>query len=178
MADANPGQPARPPHEALLATPASGVPTVEPIDRLNETRHLFWQNVVREMLLTFPLVAQHHPDATDGRIGVLTRSGERIPLASAEPLFPCSIADPSGQALCIAVQATVFNLRTPAGEVFTLPVSEVRGMHTMTDEALRAMEEEARRAATPQAEGAEPFGFAAFTSLHRARRDPLNQPAI
>lgn len=177
MASAERTEPASP-SPAAIVSPDTPAPRVEALDRLAETRGLFWQNVVREMLLTFPTLAQRRPEAADGRIGVLTRSGERIPLSAADPLFPCSIADPAGQALCLAVQATVFNIRTPTGEVFTLPLSEIRGVHTMTDEALRAMEDEARRASPEEAEGAEPFGFAAFTSLNRARRDPLNQPAI
>lgn len=177
MAD-NAASPAAHDSGAIVMGPSTPAPIVEPIDRLADTRSLFWQNVVREMLLTFPMLVQHHPEAADGRIGVLTRSGERIPLAGAEPLFPCSIAAPEAQALCIAVQATVFNLRTPSGEVFTLPVSEIRGMHTLTDEALRSMEDEAKRMTTGDAQSAEPFGFAAFTSLNRPRHDSMNQPGI
>lgn len=156
------GDPAGPP----LLHPASGAPSIEPLHRLGESRVLFWQNVVREILLTFPLLAAERPDVADGRIGILTHAGERIPLASVEPMFPCSIASPQAMQLCLAVQATVFNVRTPTGEVFTLPLHEIRAIHSLTDELMKELEAEARRL-SGDAQGAEPFGFAAYTSLAR-----------
>ncbi len=142
------------------------MPGIEPLHRLAESRTLFWQNVVREILLTFPLLASERPEVADGRIGLLTHAGERIPLGAVEPMFPCSIASPQAMQLCMAVQATVFNIRTPTGEVFTLPLHEIRAVHSLTDELMKELEEEARRLNT-DAEGAEPFGFAAYTSLAR-----------
>lgn len=169
--------PAAPARDAS-AVPAAP-PRVEPIDRLRETREVFWQNVVREMLMTFPSLVAQTPDIGDGRVGLLTRHGERIPLADARPLFPCSITSPEGMALCLAVQATVFSVRTPSGEVFTVPVDEIRAVHTVTDELIEALEAQSRRLHGDGADGTtEPFGFAAFTSLNRSRGNPLDQPGI
>ncbi len=157
-------------------------PAVEPVAQLGETRGLFWQNVVREMLMTFPLLAARHPEVADGRIALLTHGGERIPLAAVEPLFPCSIASPEARALCIAVQATVFNIRTPGGEMFTIPLEQIRGVHTLTDDLLKALEAEARsNSPTASTDGdREPFGFAAFTSLRRQQKQPaaMHEPGI
>ena len=164
--------------------PASRAPHVEPIARLGETRGLFWQNVVREMLMTFPLLASRKPEVTDGRLALLTRGGERVPIAGVEALFPCSIAAPAEQALCIAVQATVFNVRTPTGEIFTVPLEEVRAVHTLSDELMKALESEARGNAPSggQGEDAEPFGFAAYSSLRRSsagdQQPAAHEPAI
>lgn len=157
-------------------------PHVEPIANLGETRSLFWQNVVREVLMTFPMLASRRPEVSDGRIAVLTRHGERIPLCEVEPLFPCSIASPEAQALCVAVQATVFNVRTPSGEMFTIPLEEIRGLHTLTDELMKALENEARSHASGEGEGeSEPFGFAAFSSLRRQQQSSpaaMHEPGI
>ncbi len=149
-----------------LLHPASRAPGIEPLHRLAESRSLFWQNVVREILLTFPLLASERPEVADGRIGILTHAGERIPLGAVEPMFPCSIASPHAMQLCMAVQATVFNVRTPTGEMFTIPLHEIRAIHSLTDELMKELEDEARRLNT-DSEGAEPFGFAAYTSLAR-----------
>lgn len=164
--NATPEAPPTPPAAPRLLHPASSAPGVEPFQRLAESRTLFWQNVVREILLTFPLLASERPEAADGRIGILTHAGERIPLAGVEPMFPCSIASPQAMQLCLAVQATVFNVRTPTGEVFTLPLHEIRAIHSLTDDLMKELEEEARRLHS-EAAGAEPFGFAAYTSLAR-----------
>lgn len=151
-----------------LLHPASAAPGVEPLHQLAESRSLFWQNVVREILLTFPGLAAERPEVADGRIGILTHAGERIPVAGVEPMFPCSIASPQAMQLCMAVQATVYNVRTPTGEVFTIPLHEIRGVHSLTDELMKQLEDEARRLHT-DAQGAEPFGFAAYTSLARSQ---------
>ncbi len=161
-----PTEPASPPTAPRLLHPSSAAPQIEPLQRLAESRTLFWQNVVREILLTFPLLANERPEVADGRIAILTHAGERIPLAAVEPLFPCSIASPHAMQLCLAVQATVYNVRTPTGEVFTIPLHEIRAIHSLTDELMRELEDEARRLNTG-ADGAEPFGFAAYTSLAR-----------
>lgn len=168
-----------PPYAALAGRPA---PSVEPIQRLEHTRTVFWQNVVREMLVALPGLAARHPQIMDGRIALLTRSGERIPIAGVEPLFPCSIAAPETIQLCMAVQCTVFNIRTPTGEVFTLPLEEIRSVHTLTDELVREIEQAVE--AMSEDGVTEPFGFAAFTSLARQAKAenraplPADQPPI
>lgn len=154
--------PLPPPYAALAGRPA---PAVEPIQRLEHTRAVFWQNVVREMLVALPGLAARHPQIMDGRIALLTKGGERIPVAGVEPLFPCSIAAPETIQLCMAVQCTVFNIRTPTGEVFTLPLEEIRSVHTLTDELIREIEQAVE--AMSEDGVSEPFGFAAFTSLAR-----------
>lgn len=166
-----PDQPMPPPFAPLLGRAA---PSVEPIQRLEHTRTVFWQNVVREMLVALPALASTHPQVLDGRIAILTRGGERIPIAGVEALFPCSLAAPETIQLCMAVQCTVFNIRTPTGEVFTLPLEEIRAIHSLTDELVRQIEEavEGLNAEGEQA----PFGFAAFTSLARQARAPGPEP--
>ncbi len=152
--------PPPPPYAPLLGRAA---PAVEPIQRLEHTRTVFWQNVVREMLVALPALGASHPQVMDGRIAILTRGGERIPVAGVEPLFPCSIAAPETIQLCMAVQCTVFNIHTPTGEVFTIPLEEIRAVHSLTDELVRQLEQ-----AVEEISGGgngEPFGFAAFTSL-------------
>lgn len=159
-------EPMPPPYAALAGRPA---PAVEPIQRLEHTRTVFWQNVVREMLVALPALAARHPQMMDGRIALLTRGGERIPVAGVEPLFPCSVAAPETIQLCMAVQCTVFNILTPSGEVFTLPLEEIRSIHTLTDELIREIEQ-AVESISGEGDGGEPFGFAAFTSLARQAR--------
>ena len=65
-----------------------------------------------------------------------------------------------------AVQCTVFQIRTPTGESHTLPLHEIRGFHALTDELMQHLEKMSvmhQQRNGPQS--AEPFGFAAFTSL-------------
>jgi len=145
-------------------------PEVEPLHNLAETRAIFWQNVVREMLITLPALAAAHPEVLDGRMAVLTRAGERIPIAGVEPLFPCSLLAPEAQQLCHAVQGTVFNILTPTGEVFTLPLHEIRAVHSLTNELLEELERLARSVGDDDAGSSEPFGFAAYKSMRKQRR--------
>ena len=140
---------------------------------LTGARSVFWQNVIREMLVALPKMAQKKPDLCEGRIVLLTRGGEEIPVATAEPLFPCSMTDADDFELCMAVQCTVFNIQTPNGEVFTLPLEEIRGIYTVTDELYEQLKTAAAEAQESDGDGAEsqePFGFAAFTSLARQAR--------
>lgn len=157
-------------------------------------RELFWQNVMREMLTALAmqrarLVAQADsarreltkrgqeippmgpPEGFDGRMAVVTSLGERIPIADVTPLFACSIGGTQRErALSEDVQCTIFQIRTPTGEVYTFPVQEIRGFHALTEEAMRSLEREAQAAAesaTGRQIGQAPFGFAAFTSLAR-----------
>jgi hypothetical protein len=107
----------------------------------------------------------------DGRLAIITRQGQRVPIAEVFPLFACGIANPADRALSMEVECTVFQIRTPGGEVFTLPLEEMRTFHALTPELMRRLERSAqrqakRRGASPDEERL-PFGFAAFTSLAR-----------
>ena len=166
------------------------------MEQVAHARELFWNNVMREILTSLSVVAASggRPDAAskaapdgsgakpdngqgdgepsladplDGRLAVVTTSGERIPIADVYPLFACSITgSPDERALSMAVECTVFQIRTPGGEVYTLPLHEIRGFHALSESLMRELAEAAQSARTDDA--GEPFGFAAFTSLARS----------
>jgi hypothetical protein len=160
-------------------------------------RDLFWQNVIRQILTSLSIewlnrnqqrslpAAQGPPpeDLFDGRLGILTHAGERIPIAQVFPVPPCGPgADESSRQLSMAIECSVFQIRTPTGEVFTLPLQEMRGFHALTPELMQALEEAARKDLAedqqPASDGpGTPFGFAAFTSMERANREKLRGPA-
>jgi hypothetical protein len=160
------------PQELATAIVASiQAPEVPTMQRLGELREVYWQNVTREMLAAFAILAHTNVDITDGRVSIITSLGERIPVAGVEPLFPCSVVDdPKSRALCMAVQCTVFNIRTPVGEIVTLPLHEIVSVRVLSDDLLKQLEAAASGAATGSQ--GEPFGFAAYTSL---ARQPQNQ---
>lgn len=159
---------------------------------LAQAREMFWQNVTREMLTALTMqrarmaaqveaqrkaiIAQgkedpglpDHLPGFDGRMAIVTKLGERIPIADITPLFACSIGGTSRErALSEDVQCTVFQVLTPSGEVYTFPVHEIRGIHALTEEAMQALrEEDDQEQGLTRISGA-PFGFAAFTSLAR-----------
>lgn len=105
----------------------------------------------------------------DGRMGVVTTQGVRIGIADVYPLFACTIGQTDlERALSEDVQCSVFQIRSPQGEVFTLPVHEIRSFHSLSEEL---MDQIASAASGEDAEGTRtnvPFGFGAFTSLARA----------
>ncbi|MEO1584067.1 MAG: hypothetical protein AAFR96_05770 [Planctomycetota bacterium] len=104
----------------------------------------------------------------DGRLAVITVQGTRIPIAGVTPLFACGISSsPSEQRLSVAVECTVFQISTPTGEVYTLPLHEIRGFHSLTPELVETLKAQAK----PGLQVDEPFGFAAFTSLARESHD-------
>lgn len=150
-------------------------------------RDLFWQNVLREVLVSLIMlrvkpaapavpgpVPQPSPTAVlDGRLGLITKSGQRIPIAAVYPVFSASVPN-SSQSLTLSavLQSTVFQIHTPGGEVYTLPLHEIRGFHALTEELMDQLEANARAQGEgnqPDGGEAEPFGFAAFTSLARGR---------
>ena len=152
-------------------------------------RELYWQNVVSQMLSTLSVFSVEPPPETkpddeqtiepsemlDGRFAVVTRTGMRIPIAEVHPLFACSIntGAPEIRQLANDVQCSVFRIRTPTGEMYTMPIQEIRGIHALTPELLQQLEEAAERQAAPrQGERKLPFGFAAFTSLARKEQNP------
>ncbi len=157
-----------------------------PASRSLGLRELFWNNVVREMLTNLSMLSMRleseskRPGADlkairaeaqvfDGRMAVLTRRGQRVPIARVLPVFACGVTGtPENRALSVAVECTVFEIVTPSGEVWTMPVSEVRAVHALTEQLLRQIEREEQAGQSRP----KPFGFAAFTSLAapRARR--------
>ncbi len=157
-------------------------------------RDLFWQNVVRETLMALavaagsggrlsptPTGAATSPDPVgqlfDGRMAIITTLGQRIPIADIYPVFACSLARGSQAERMLAadVQCTVFQIKTPTGEIYTMPLSQIAAVHALTDELIRELESQAAAAASramPEEDGSLPFGFAAFTSLAKAEEEP------
>jgi hypothetical protein len=116
----------------------------------------------------------------DGRLAVITRRGERIPIADVFPLFACGIDTPRERVLSLALECTVFQIRTPAGEVYTLPLHEMGSFQALTPELMRRLSQMARKRQeqeTGEKGLQQPFGFAAFTSLARETPPPMTDPA-
>lgn len=112
----------------------------------------------------------------DGRLAVITTLGNRIPIADVHPLFACGVTNNADdRSLATAVECTVFQIRTPPGEVYTLPLSEIRGFHSLSPELVERLQRQAEAQLNhltggPDEENQQPFGFAAFTSLAKADR--------
>lgn len=161
---------------------------------LVQVRELFWNNVIREILtalsaMTIAAQEAHaardraaelassagtvktvegddEADPFDGRMAVMLHNGTRVPIAGVMPLFACGVPGTAGErSLSMAVECTVFQITTPAGEAYTLPLHEIRGFHTLTDELMAQVTQAAQNAESEESES--PFGFAAFTSLAR-----------
>jgi hypothetical protein len=149
------------------------------LDNIATARELFWQNVMREILTSLsamsvaskPAPADGQPagsEVFDGRLAIVTKLGQRIPIAAVYPLFACGIqSSERHKALSMAVECTVFQVHTPGGEVFTLPLHEIRGFHSLSEELVERIRASSR-AQNEDSEN-EPFGFAAYTSLARTR---------
>lgn len=155
----------------------------------SHARHLFWHNVMRQILMSLSvqcLNLQHgerkegeSPDPGaqlfDGRLAVLTQAGERIPIGAVHPVLACGInTSDEARSLSMAVECTVFQIRTPAGEVYTLPLHEMRAFHALTPELMAQLEAAAASAEGSEATDTGPFGFAAFTSLVSSKADRNN----
>lgn len=194
-ATSSPASPPVPP-----ATDQSGVPAGY-VRSVLAHRELFWQNVIREILTSLSALRVRQGDAAragaassgagapasgpagprtpvdlfDGRLAVITRLGQRIPIADVFPLLACAIepATAAERATSLAVESTVFQVRTPAGEVYTLPLHEIVAFHALTQDLMdRLADAAARRQARAEPREREPrppFGFAAFTSMMRDR---------
>ncbi|HYE03533.1 MAG TPA: hypothetical protein VD963_09905 [Phycisphaerales bacterium] len=139
-------------------------------------RELFWNNVVREMLAALAALPTERPEQArevfDGRMAVITKQNARIPIAEIVPLFAFGMANGGVSAEALeAVEYTVFRVRTPAGEMYTLPLHEIRGIHSMTPELLKQLEQRAIQNVTDEDQERGPFGFAAFV-----RREPPAPP--
>jgi ribosomal protein L12E/L44/L45/RPP1/RPP2 len=135
-------------------------------------------------------VAEGAPDAADattfdselfdGRLAVITRRGDRIPIADVFPLFACGIATPRDRVLSIALECTVFQIRTPAGEVYTLPLHDIATFQALSPELMRRLSNMARKQQeqeTGENGLQQPFGFAAFTSVARETPPPMTEQA-
>lgn len=148
------------------SVPSAGLNAVE----FASIRDLFWHNVVSEMLAGLTAVAEKRPDLMDGRFAVLTRGGERIPISRVEPVFAYTVRGTAAERRAsAAVQMTVYRVTTPQGEVFTLPVQEVRGFHELTQELLARLQQvEDEQSRAEGEDPPRPFGFAAFQALPKS----------
>jgi len=157
-------------------------PVIAPAMRTQARRDVFWSNVVREILMALATSAAHASgrlstgpaganssptpvgELFDGRMGVITSLGQRIPIADIVPVFSCSMdgceADRSRSS---DVQCTIFKINTPTGESYTLPISQIIGVHSMSDSLMDELEESVMEEGEP--ESRVPFGFGAYTSL-------------
>lgn len=166
-----------------------GVSMVPNSVRVQARRDLFWSNVVRDSLMALasaaasssarlsptPSAAQHSTkpvdELFDGRMGIITTLGQRIPIADIFPVFACSstgsLAD---RGISTDVQCTVFRITTPTGETYTLPVSQIIGIHSLSEDLIKQLEaaSEDLQETGPESEHRLPFGFAAYTSLSEA----------
>lgn len=146
---------------------------------MRERRELFWHNVVREFLTNLAIVSAQHStlpsvpedNPFDGRLAIITSQGVRIAIGAISPMFACGInGSQDDRDLSMDVECTVFQIETPEGEVFTLPLHEIRSFHALTANLI----EQIKAAARPEGESADgqmPFGFAAFTAMARAHRE-------
>ena len=160
-----------------------------PVTRTQARRDVFWSNVVREILMALasaaaassgrlnsgPAAASASPspvdDLFDGRMGVITSLGQRIPIADITPVFACSMdMCPKDRSRSSDVQCTVYRITTPTGESYTLPISQIIGVHSLSD-ALVDQLEQATMEDEENTEARVPFGFAAYTSLARSEDD-------
>ncbi|MFG0285767.1 MAG: hypothetical protein ACF8R7_15230 [Phycisphaerales bacterium JB039] len=161
-------------------------------------RRLFWQNFMRQVLTALSVETMRRAERQrglyypadedlpakpegapaipergnlfDGRLAVLTHAGERIAIGEVSPVLACGLSDPGRRALSMAVECSIFQIRTPTGEVFTLPLEQIRGFHALSPELLAHLEAVAREHEEPSVQEEElPFGFAAFTSLAQQR---------
>ncbi len=163
----------KPPFDASISVPLQR--SRSDIRQVEATRELFWNNLLREILngLASLSATGRHPEMFDGRLGLITNSGNRIAIGSVTPLFACGVSGTAAQkSLSIMVECTVFQVVTPDGEVFTLPVHEIRMFHSLSEELVERFKAAARAAEQQDDAGEEPFGFAAFTSLSRQRGMP------
>ena len=163
-----------------------------PALRTQARRDVFWSNVVREILMALASAAAASSgrldigpaaanastspvdDLFDGRMGLITTLGQRIPIADITPVFACSMpscdADRSRSA---DVQCTVFRVSTPTGESYTLPISQIIGVHSISESLMDQLEFDEEEGESE--EGRVPFGFGAYTSLAQSENEEENR---
>ena len=192
--DAHPNQQTTlsPAPAAASAPGGAGIPPA-PLAQCIQRREAFWHNVVRDILNSLAATAANFsgrlkptaggaattpaPDHElfDGRMAVITRLGQRIPIADVYPVFACSIPGANGphdRSIAADVQCSIFQIRTPNGEVYTLPGHEIASGLALSESRVRQMEAAARaQAGAGTVEAEAPFGFAAYTSLARSERE-------
>jgi hypothetical protein len=161
-------------------------------------RDVFWQNVTREVLMAMaaaaaantgrvsatPTGAANSPspvsDMFDGRMGIITTLGQRIPIADVIPVFAVSRPGCAEDRLrSNDVQCSVFRISTPTGESYTLPIHHIAGIHSMSDALAKQLEAAARDMEESDGSGGrQPFGFGAYTSLARSESEgsPASAP--
>lgn len=165
-----------------------------------DLREAFWHDMCREILTTLsaeglrraeksPAVdlpgggqlmssvspVPPEPELFDGRMAVLTHGGERIAIGEVYPMLACGISgDEADRAVSQAVECSIFQIKTPAGELWTIPVHEIRAFHALTPELMKQIEQAGRQNRSRR-RGSEdrdmPFGFEAYTSLAKGERD-------
>jgi hypothetical protein len=152
---------------------------------VRDRRELFWHNVVREFLTNLAilsakqsaLAAPPEDNPFDGRLAIITSQGVRISIGAISPMFACGInGTQADRDLSMDVECSVFQIETPEGEVFTLPLHEIRSFHALTASLI----EQIKASARPEGESDQmPFGFAAFTAMARSQRQqPLEISTI
>lgn len=165
-----------------------------------DLREAFWHDMCREILTTLSAEglrraekspgidlpgggqmvssvspAPPEPELFDGRMAVLTHGGERIAIGEVYPMLACGISgDEADRAVSQAVECSIFQIKTPAGELWTIPVHEIRAFHALTPELMKQIEQAGRQNRSRR-RGSEdrdmPFGFEAYTSLAKGERD-------
>ena len=153
------------------------------VARTQIRRDVFWNNVVREILMalasaaaassgrlgTGPSAANASTspvdDLFDGRMGVITTLGQRIPIADITPVFACSMSGcEADRSRSSDVQCTVYRITTPTGESYTLPISQITGVHSLSEALMDQLENETMEE-VDETKNRIPFGFGAYTSL-------------
>ncbi len=192
-------KPARttPPAAPTKVRPAAQITrraTARSMANVGELRELFWHNVVRELLTNLSMLhaqksasstaASDEPqeDLFDGRLAIITTNGGRIAIGAITPMFACGLnGTEADKELSMDVECTVFQIETPEGEVFTLPVHEIRSFHALTAALIERIK--AASGTGEDKDGSEgghmPFGFAAFTSMaHSQKQEALEIKTI
>ncbi|MBL8886581.1 MAG: hypothetical protein JNK16_07965 [Phycisphaerales bacterium] len=159
-----------PAEKALQGPVASmGVPLAMDPRETKLLREMLWHNIVREMLTALCLEtgqadASGKPRVLDGRLTVITFRGERIPIGAVRPLLNFGFGNTRAEKqLSMMLQGTVFQVITPDGDVFTLPIHEIRGLHALSESIMQELQAAAE--SIENTEPHKPFGFAAFTSI-------------
>lgn len=166
--------------------------TVPQSMRVQARRDQFWSNVVRDSLMAMasaaasssarlsptPSAAEHSTkpidDLFDGRMGIITSLGQRIPIADIFPVFACSaVGTMADRERSADVQCTIFRITTPTGETYTLPISQIIGIHSLSEDLVKQLEEatEDLQDGDPRGNEGLPFGFAAYTELSKSEAE-------
>ena len=160
-------------------------PQMPSVTRVQARRDVFWQNVCREILMALAAAAAESSgrlgtgvgdaesstspvsELFDGRMAVITTLGQRIPISDVSAVFSCSLpGNALDRSISSDVQCTIFRITTPTGETYTLPVSQIVGVHSVSNSLIEQIEEQ-----NESEDDRIPFGFAAYTSLAKSERE-------